>query len=559
MDAATVIRPTFAMNNCGKRPVKRSFFGTRVCAPWQDGIYYSGVVRTMTSNKLAKCRSELSYIVIFDDGYCKDYLAHQIIGPGFQNISTVHLKFNQKVYITHNGREVCGHVQKHKKQTNEVFIKLNDVSETLVHRKLDEVRLLEKRKCVEHQKITSSSCSEAKRKGTHINKMDVPSAKTPKVEEEPLMDDVMAAMVLTSLSASPLGGYRSRHNSNESTASSTSDILLPTSPRSPPPFGDMSFSPTSSGHFSWDMNSRGTPSPVSSTSDVEYTSGHYGSMIFGPPSVDEGIDMTDPGTLQRSTDSKPIQNNTATVKTLYKCTWPGCGKTLCTVQGIEKHIRTLHLRNDPGQVNDHEEEFYYTEIDTTVDTVSDTFANMYTSPSSPLHTPTHMVNPAGMMTPPPEQIPFSAELRPETLCDRLSPPPLQIVENNNNEQQFAVVTPVLISPQQHQQQASFSWPTVPTTQFTRFQAAPQFTPSSPPHPNMRHKHSLVEQRQHQHQAASPKTNQHFVIPPKAGPAGSPVHAKIRSEGKKCRKVYGMDNRDLWCTQCRWKKACVRFT
>ena len=32
---------------------------------------------------------------------------------------------------------------------------------------------------------------------------------------------------------------------------------------------------------------------------------------------------------------------------------------------------------------DHEEEFYYTEIETTVDTVSDTFANMYTSPASP--------------------------------------------------------------------------------------------------------------------------------------------------------------------------------
>ncbi len=88
----------------------------------------------------------------------------------------------------------------------------------------------------------------------------------------------------------------------------------------------------------------------------------------------------------------------------------------------------------------------------------------------------------------------------------------------------------------------------------------QFTPSSPPHPSMRqNKPSLVEQRQHQHQVASPKTNQHFVIPPKSGANGSPVHTKIRSEGKKCRKVYGMDNRDLWCTQCRWKKACVRFT
>ncbi|EPY87795.1 hypothetical protein CB1_000220016 [Camelus ferus] len=38
-----------------------------------------------------------------------------------------------------------------------------------------------------------------------------------------------------------------------------------------------------------------------------------------------------------------------------------------------------------------------------------------------------------------------------------------------------------------------------------------------------------------------------------------VHlGKPRGDAKKCRKVYGMDRRDLWCTACRWKKACQRF-
>ena len=32
----------------------------------------------------------------------------------------------------------------------------------------------------------------------------------------------------------------------------------------------------------------------------------------------------------------------------------------------------------------------------------------------------------------------------------------------------------------------------------------------------------------------------------------------RKGRKKCRKVYGINNKHLWCTQCRWKKACVRF-
>jgi len=38
---------------------------------------------------------------------------------------------------------------------------------------------------------------------------------------------------------------------------------------------------------------------------------------------------------------------------------------------------------------------------------------------------------------------------------------------------------------------------------------------------------------------------------------SPVR-RPRGDAKKCRKVYGMDQRDLWCTQCKWKKACTRF-
>lgn len=33
--------------------------------------------------------------------------------------------------------------------------------------------------------------------------------------------------------------------------------------------------------------------------------------------------------------------------------------------------------------------------------------------------------------------------------------------------------------------------------------------------------------------------------------------KIR-ELRKCRKVYGMERRHQWCTQCKWKKACSRF-
>ncbi|CAH2068732.1 unnamed protein product, partial [Iphiclides podalirius] len=53
---------------------------------------------------------------------------------------------------------------------------------------------------------------------------------------------------------------------------------------------------------------------------------------------------------------------------------------------------------------------------------------------------------------------------------------------------------------------------------------------------------------------SPK---HMRLSAMSGSPGSPGR-RPRSDNKKCRKVYGMDQRDLWCTQCKWKKACTRF-
>lgn len=42
------------------------------------------------------------------------------------------------------------------------------------------------------------------------------------------------------------------------------------------------------------------------------------------------------------------------------------------------------------------------------------------------------------------------------------------------------------------------------------------------------------------------------------PLVAPSCRKARGEAKKCRKVYGIEHRDQWCTACRWKKACQRF-
>jgi hypothetical protein len=97
-----------------KRLAKRSIVGSRVCAQWSDGIFYPGLISSVENRSL--------YTVRFEDGYSKVYKEADIVGQGFRGIWSTHLKFGQKVYFTNNGREMVGHVQKHKKPTNEVSV-----------------------------------------------------------------------------------------------------------------------------------------------------------------------------------------------------------------------------------------------------------------------------------------------------------------------------------------------------------------------------------------------------------------------------------------------------
>nr|XP_027201563.1 putative uncharacterized protein DDB_G0277255 [Dermatophagoides pteronyssinus] len=81
------------------------------------------------------------------------------------------------------------------------------------------------------------------------------------------------------------------------------------------------------------------------------------------------------------------------------------------------------------------------------------------------------------------------------------------------------------------------------------------TPLSPPSTSTSlTNHNNVNNINGQHQISSTtliqqQQQQHRTSPTK----------RVRGETRKCRKVYGMDKKDSWCTQCKWKKACSRFT
>lgn len=75
-------------------------------------------------------------------------------------------------------------------------------------------------------------------------------------------------------------------------------------------------------------------------------------------------------------------------------------------------------------------------------------------------------------------------------------------------------------------------------------------PQLPPPPQQQHTPVI--------QTTAKSMNQSGINKMRPPGMSTPLQRRTRGENKKCRKVYGMDNRDSWCTQCKWKKACSRF-
>lgn len=133
----------------GKRLAKRSIIGMRVCAlNAEDSLYYPGriiSVKTPASPKdnqnCINLTANTRYSVRFDPNPVfgpqrrgiYEFACSELIGDGFGSITDVKLKPDQKVYITHNGRETGGTVVEHDIQMDEVTIQIsataNEVSE----------------------------------------------------------------------------------------------------------------------------------------------------------------------------------------------------------------------------------------------------------------------------------------------------------------------------------------------------------------------------------------------------------------------------------------------
>ncbi|XP_059188451.1 zinc finger protein 704 isoform X1 [Centropristis striata] len=308
--------------------------------------------------------------------------------------------------------------------------------------------------------------------------------------------EVMAATVLTSLSTSPLVLYPSSAPTVPEPASKAWKEVL-----------SASYSSSTSGNWSWDTSDQSVPStpspPLSNDTNKNF--------LLSSPGDDVIEDVTE-STHFMFEDPIPRKRKNS-MKVMFKCLWKNCEKVLSTSSGIQRHVRTVHLgRNSDSDYSDGEEDFYYSEIEVNVDSLTEGLSSL--TPTSPT-----------TCGPPP-----------------IFPPPLCAVPHSENIN--------MNGPQSH----------APTL-------LSQSAPSTLCHIRTDHAYqgpvthvrtvSIGEKRQPAASTHATVNKNHALITP--APKSTPGTRKPRGEAKKCRKVYGMEKRDMWCTACRWKKACQRFT
>ncbi|XP_041112532.1 zinc finger protein 704-like isoform X1 [Polyodon spathula] len=338
--------------------------------------------------------------------------------------------------------------------------------------------------------------------------------------------EVMAATVLTTLSTSPL-------------------VL---SPPSGTPGGDpcsrggkealsASYSSSTSGNWSWDTSDQSVPStpspPLPADSNKSFLLS-YQSDDNIEASVTTHFLFEDPIPRKRKNS----------MKVMFKCLWKNCEKVLSTSSGIQRHIRIVHLgRNSDSDCSDGEEDFYYSEIEVNMDSLSEGLSSL--TPTSPTSTAPHppvfplrelplsepaLIRPWGGKT----LTPLS-QSAPSTLC--------HIRTDHAYQATVPVSIPVSSKFIPSENGISISWQSPPVI----FKGSPGSIPQI-------RTVSIGEKRQPLQHTTVPKT--HAALPSAPKPATGT--RKPRGEAKKCRKVYGMEKRDMWCTACRWKKACQRF-
>ncbi|XP_043970766.1 zinc finger protein 704 isoform X1 [Gambusia affinis] len=356
--------------------------------------------------------------------------------------------------------------------------------------------------------------------------------------------EVMAATVLTSLSTSPLVLYPSSVPTEP--ASKTWKEVL-----------SASYSSSTSGNWSWDASDQSVPStpspPLSKDANTGFLHSAHGDDASEDVSESTHFMFEDPIPRKRKNS----------MKVMFKCLWKNCEKVLSTSSGIQRHIRTVHLgRNSDSDYSDGEEDFYYSEIEVNMDSLTEGLSSL--TPTSPT-----TAGPPPIFPPPLSDMSRSeyvgvngSQSHTSSVLSQSAPSTLCHIRTDHAYQATAPVS-IPVGPElagigsgngigpgtgtgtgngisvswQQPSPVIFKGAPGPVTHVRTVCIGEKRQPAISTHATVNKNHSLV-------------------TPATKSAAGT---RKPRGEAKKCRKVYGMEKRDMWCTACRWKKACQRFT
>ncbi|CAG0917211.1 unnamed protein product [Notodromas monacha] len=206
-------------------------------------------------------------------------------------------------------------------------------------------------------------------------------------------------------------------------------------------------------------------------------------------------------------------------RTAYKCTWKGCDFLTLTCSVVENHVKDTHLGDEIDDLA-----FYYTEIDVPEENFFDVLHALEDGVGAKQKfvvgsvQERHLAETRDVLRGSGDSyVGFHASSAPTLSHMDMARPPHENPDlMSHSPSQRTTAVPISIP------QRGISW-------------HPYGGSPLSPHKYARH-------------SPKPGTSPKMVL----------VSRSRRAESKKCRKVYGVDNRDLWCTQCKWKKACTRF-
>ncbi|XP_036607436.1 zinc finger protein 395 [Trichosurus vulpecula] len=502
-----------------RRLGKRSLLGARVSVPSASGDGLAAGVQPSGSH------AELVGVVapqpfpVYKDNHYQEHPKEILMALGVPGLQQVVFQPGQKVCVWYGGQECTGMVEQHNWAEDKVTVLLLD-QKLQICCKSEEVWLPEVKGSVPQLPPSMEQATPTATYRSVSRNIDVPKRKSDAVE----MDEMMAAMVLTTLSCSPVvqspPGF---------------DCNLPASRTACDPWkesGDVSDSgsSTTSGHWSGGSGIS-TPSPPHPQASPKYSG-----EAFGSPKADNGFE-TDPDPFLMDEPAPRKRKNS--VKVMYKCLWPNCGKVLRSIVGIKRHVKTLHLGDsvDSDQWK-REEDFYYTEVQMKEEAAAAAVATP-TTEAVPIQ---NLTNPPLAILPPPlpqaESLvlehPVLEPYLPTGTLSKSAPGSFWHIQADHAYQALPSIQ-IPVSPHIY---TSISWAaatsTIPSLSPVRSRSLSLSEPQQPP----------------------PTLKSHLIVT--SPPRSQSSTRKARGEAKKCRKVYGIEHRDQWCTACRWKKACQRF-